>query len=100
MSPKRILLCIAFLLLALGLVAGTAGAKSYSLLAGSGGQLQIGGGLPLPIQATCNATCTGTNFPPLLIPAVPGATVSGTTVMAVAQKLVVPKGVLSKPAAF
>jgi len=93
----------ACLTLGLGLtlgVAGTAGAKTYSLAAGSGGQLQIGGGLPLPAQATCNATCTGTVFPPLLIPVVPSATVSGTTAKSSAQKIVVPKGVLSKPAAF
>lgn len=105
MPLKRFSLCTAVLLLAFGLLAGTAQAihdpplRQFSLT-GGGGQIQIGGGLPLPIQATCNATCTLTNFPPLLIPAVPAATVQGTTAMAVGQKLVVPKGVLSKPAAF
>jgi hypothetical protein len=101
MSLKHLL--VGFLSLGLGL-AGTAGAqatRSYGLGAGSGGQFQIGGGLPLPIQATCNATCTGTVFPPLLVPAKSGATVMGTVMVSVPKKkLVVPKGVFSKPASF
>jgi len=97
MSLKR--LVIVFLLLGLGF-AGTAtgGTHKYALSAGSGGQMQIGGGLPLPIQATCNATCTGTHFPPLLVGRVLSATVSQTTTRTMGQKLMVPKGVLSRPA--
>jgi hypothetical protein len=99
MSLKR--LVIVFLLLGLGF-AGTAtgGTHKYSVSSGSGGQMQIGGGLPLPIQATCNATCTGTHFPPLQIPRVLSASVTQTTTKMTAQKLMVPKGVLSKPAQF
>ena len=80
MSLKR--LVIVFLLLGLGF-AGTAagGTQKYSVANGSGGQLQIGGGLPLPIQATCNATCTGTHFPPLLVGRVLSAMVTQTTTL-------------------
>jgi hypothetical protein len=99
--------CLFLSSLSLGLVLGLAGnagavvTKTYSLGGSSGGQLQIGGGLPLPIQATCNATCKGTVFPPLMIPAKSGATVMGTVMVGGGKKkLVVPKGVLSKPAAF
>ena len=97
MSLKR--LVIVFLLLGLGF-AGTAagGTNKYSVADGSGGQMQIGGGLPLPIQATCNATCTGTNFPPLLLGPVRFASVTQTTTRTTAQKLMVPKGVLSRGA--
>ena len=97
MSLKR--LVIVFLLLGLGF-AGTAagGTQKYSVSSGSGGQIQIGGGLPLPIQATCNATCTGTHFPKLLVPRVLAATVAQTTTRTTAQKIMVPKGVLSRPA--
>jgi hypothetical protein len=99
MTPLKHLI-ISLLVLGLGL-AGTAGAKTYSLSNGSGGQLQIGGGLPLPIQAECNGVCTATVFPPLLIPKAAGAQlVDGTTVMTFAQELKVPKGVLSKPGVF
>ena len=98
-------LFIALLTLGLGLglaLAGTAaaGTRTYSVANGSGGQLQIGGGLPLPIQATCNATCTGMVFPPLLIPRTANASVTQTTTNTTGQKLMVPKGVLSKPASF
>lgn len=85
-------------------VGGTASAKTY-FIAGGGGQLAIGGGLPLPIQVAPAGTTTGptawagTNFPPLLIPVVPGATLSATTVMASNQQLTVPAGVLSRAAA-
>jgi len=103
MSRKRLFIALLTLGLGLGLaLAGTAaaGTQTYSLANGSGGQLQIGGGLPLPIQATCNATCTGMVFPPLLIPQVHNASVTGTTTRTTGQKLIVPKGVLSKPAEF
>jgi hypothetical protein len=97
MSLKR--LVIVFLLLGLGFAGTAAGATHrYSLSNGSGGQMQIGGGLPLPIQATCNATCTGTHFPPLLVERVLSATVVQTTTRTTGQKLMVPKGVLSRPA--
>ncbi len=95
MSLKRFLLCMTYLILGLSL-ATMAQAKNYSL-AGSAGQLHIGDGLALPIQAA--ATVTGAVFPPLLIPAASGATAMGTTAMATQQKLSIPAGVLSKPAA-
>jgi len=101
-SLKRLFLGVLSLGVILGL-AGTAGAvltKSYSLGGSSGGQLQVGGGLPLPIQAECNGVCTNTVFPPLLVGPKGGATVMGTVMVGAKQKLVVPKGVLSKPAAF
>jgi hypothetical protein len=108
------LLFIAILSLGIGLgfaLAGTAaaGERSYSLGRHSGGQLQIGGGLPLPIQvvnkvpptASGIPTYTGPKFPPLLIPRVVGAQVSQTTTATgMARKIMIPKGVLSKPAAF
>ena len=86
-------LFIALPLLGLGLAGTATGAtKTYFLAPDSGGQLQIGDGAPLPIQATCNATCTGTNFPPLLIPRAPGAPqVSATTTRTMGQKLVMKK---------
>jgi hypothetical protein len=102
-THKRLFFALLTLGLGLGLaLAGTAaaGTRTYSVAKGSGGQLQIGGGLPLPIQATCNVLCTGTVFPPLLIPRVETASVTQTTTRTTAQKLMVPKGVLSKPAAF
>jgi len=54
--------------------AGAANAQPYYSVTGGGGEAQIGGGLPLPIQAaTTGGTMmspigTGTMFPPLLIP--------------------------------
>jgi hypothetical protein len=98
MFLKRLMLPFACLLLVFG-GAGVASAAPYSLGGTSGGQLQIGGGLPLPIQAT-NPAATGTVFPTLLIPPAPGAVLSGTTVMATKQRLVIPPGVLSKPSAL
>ncbi len=103
-------LVIALLSLGLGL-AGTAaaGTRSYSLGNESGGQLQIGGGLPLPIQVVNKVpptpsgipTYTGAKFPPLLIPVVQSASISQTTTKTgMARMIMVPKGVLSKPAAF
>ncbi len=111
MSPKRILLCIAFLLLALGLVAGTAQARhKFSLVAGSGGQIHIGNGLALPIQQAATVGQTGTVFPPLGIGVKPGPApiITGTilkplidvgTKQGYQRRLVVPTGVLSRPAA-
>jgi hypothetical protein len=96
MFLKRIVLVLSCLLLGLGW-AVTAQAKLYSLT-GGGGQFQIGGGLPLPIQLT-NPTATGTVFPALLIPAKAGEIIKGSTAMAHQQRLEIPAGVLSKPAA-
>jgi hypothetical protein len=72
---------IACLLVALGWAATAHAQAWYSISsnpADSGGQAQIGGGLPLPIQlatssmggtmSTGGAIGTGMNFPPLLIP--------------------------------
>jgi hypothetical protein len=103
--------------------AGTAPANNYLLGQSSGGQLQIGGGLPIPIQVTdvnldgtpdWGASATmgitvgtipntpGTMgggqdakvFPPLLVPVAPGATVMDT---APGGALTIPPGVLFKP---
>jgi hypothetical protein len=95
-SFNRMILFISCALLSLGW-AVTAHAKPYRLT-GGGGQIQIGGGLPLPIQLT-NPAFTGTNFPPLLVPAKTGAfpaIIEGTTAMAIQQKLVIPASALSK----
>jgi hypothetical protein len=93
MSFQRFVLVITCSLLVLGW-AVTAQSKTYSLV-GGGGQLQIGGGLPLPIQAT-NTLATGPIFPTLRVPAVTGAVITGTTAMAAQQKLNIPASVLSK----
>jgi hypothetical protein len=101
MSLRHLL--IGSLLLGLGLAGTATGAitKTYSLAAGSGGQLAIGGGLPLPIQPTFNATAIGTVFPPLLlIPPAPGATVMQTQMAGRGKKLVVPTGALHKSASW
>ena len=65
MSPQCFLLRIAILLLALGLVAGTAQATHQFSLVGGGGQIHIGNGLALPIQQAATVLQTGTVFPPL-----------------------------------
>jgi hypothetical protein len=100
MSLKRLVLSIVTLLAVLGLSA-TAQAKRYSLT-GGGAQLQIGGGLPLPIQVKPLTgggmeAYGGTVFPPLLIPVRNGFPhVDQTTAMTVDQKIVVPRGSLRK----
>jgi len=80
MLSKRRVLLIASLALTFGWSATsqaqqcTAGTPENCLaypLTGGGLQYQIGGGLPLPIQAT-NPTATGTVFPNLLVPPVAG----------------------------
>ena len=96
MSFHRFVLFVSCLLLSIGWAA-TVHAKAYSLT-GGGAQFQVGGGLPLPIQLT-NPAATGTVFPTLLIPAKAGQVILGTTGMASQQKLQIPAGVLSKPAA-
>jgi len=105
MSLKR--LCVAFQVLALGLlVAGSAQALEFSLT-GGGGQMHIGNGLALPIQAAATSLQTGTVFPPLGVPVKPGPApmINGTvakplidvgTKQGYQRKLVVPMGVLSK----
>jgi hypothetical protein len=96
MSLNRLMLFISCLLLSFGWAAAVH-AKAYSLT-GGGGQFQVGGGLPLPIQLT-NPTATGTVFPSLLIPAKTGQAILGTSAMASQRKLIIPAGVLSKPPA-
>jgi hypothetical protein len=101
MSLKRLAFRVAAVSLSLAW-AVTAQAATYSLTGGGGGW-QIGGGLPLPVQAVNftvggNPTNTGTNFPPLLIPAKVGAIVVGTTAMAAQQRITVPVNALSRPA--
>jgi hypothetical protein len=78
----------------------TANQQRYRLMDG-GGQLQIGGGLPLPIQVTVPGAWDLTVFPPLLIPVKPGVNpiIIGTTVMTVQQKITIPAAALSKEAA-
>jgi hypothetical protein len=93
MSLNRLMLFISCLLLSFGWAAAVH-AKAYSLT-GGGGQFQVGGGLPLPIQLT-NPTATGTVFPALLIPAKAGEVILGTSAMASQRKLLIPAGVLSK----
>jgi hypothetical protein len=93
MSFHRFVLFISCLLLSLAW-ATTVHAKAYSLT-GGGGQFQVGGGLPLPIQLT-NPAATGTVFPTLLIPAKSGQAILGTSAMASQRKLIIPAGVLSK----
>jgi hypothetical protein len=124
MLSNRLALRVTCILFAL-VWAGVASAqKTYFLGLGSGGQLQIGGGLPLPPQLTDAdlngirdwgaspttgikatalqpppATTGGPGagvFPPLLIPPLPGATVMDT---APGGALIIPAGVLSRPAA-
>jgi len=114
MSIKRLVLCIA--LLSVGfLLATSAQAKKFALT-GGGGQVHIGNGLMLPIQAAATSATAGTVFPTLLVPPKAGAVVSGTvakttllTGMATAagpvtkvgyqKKLTIPAGVLHKSAA-
>jgi len=100
MSMKGLVLSTSLLTLALAIPA-QAGTRSYSLAAGSGGQLHIGNGLALPIQAAAAGTVgTGTVFMPLLIPRKASlVTVKQTTTMAVKKRIEIPAGVLSKKGA-
>ena len=116
MFSKRLVVLIA----ALGL-ATSAQASKFSVT-GGGGQLHIGNGLALPIQAaqpspTSPGMGVGTVFPTLKIPvkAGPAPVITGTVVkpllfapgtvmhpatkMGFQRKLIIPAGVLSKPAA-
>jgi len=102
MLIKRVAVYAASLLLVLGMSA-TAQAGKYHLV-GGGGQLHIGGGLPLPIQLVGKTTggaitATGTNFPPLLIPLARAVSSPPAVLSTVTPKsLHVPAGVLSRPA--
>ena len=91
---------IAILVLGIGF-AGTAQAKTqyFTLAAGSGAQLHIGNGLALPIQAPAVAN-ENQNFPPLLIPKVPGVfrVTATTTKTGTKQAITVKPGALHKPA--
>jgi hypothetical protein len=85
--------------------AGTAQAQQYYSVTGGGGQAQIGGGLPLPIQAaTTGGTMmspigTGTMFPPLLIPlnANPAKRLVKQTAGPDPKKMTVPPSVFKRP---
>lgn len=70
MLRKSLLLLAVSLAGSFGL-ATTSPAQNAYPLTGGGLQYQIGGGLPLPIQAT-NPTATGTMFPNLLVPPLGG----------------------------
>jgi hypothetical protein len=100
MTLRRFALFTAFLLLGLGWsVTAQAQGKNYPLVAGSGGQSHIGGGLALPIQPAAQAPVgIGTNFPPLLVQPVDGAYAVVTTAMTTQQKIVVQPAQLSKAA--
>jgi hypothetical protein len=118
MSLKRFTLPFVCALFVLGWVGAAGAQQTYVLSAGSGAQIQIGGGLPLPIQPTDGPDVGSTPdwgasgvaaskgpgasvFPPLLIPRRnPFVTVMGTTGMATGQKLTIPAGVLSRPAQY
>jgi len=79
---------------------GTAQAQQQLALSpNSGGQLQIGQGLPLPVGTQGiftggQTSMDAANFPPLLVPPVPGAVVQET----VGGALQFPPAVLSRPA--
>jgi len=107
MQLKRLAVCIAatFLVSTIGLATGAQAIKRFSVT-GGGGQLHIGNGLALPIQAAIpNFPATPTMFPTLLIPVAGQPIVSGTvtrpimtagTKMAYQRQLKVPIGVLNR----
>jgi len=90
---------LACLLIALGWSGASQAQGLFTLTGNSGGQLQIGTGLPLPV-GTAGIFLGGQtpgdagNFPPLLIPPVPGKGIVGT----VGGGLQFPPAVLSRPA--
>ena len=71
------------------------GDRQY-LVSGGGAQLQIGGGLPLPVQVV--GTWTGAVAPPLLIPVDGLQIVQQTDATTSKRKLRVPAGILKKSA--
>jgi hypothetical protein len=100
MSFKRAAVLTGSLLLTIGLATtAQAATKVYTLGGGSAAQLQIGNGLPLPIQQA-NAGAVGKVFPNLLIPrATGGVNVTVTTAAPAAgtqRSLKVPAGALQK----
>jgi len=98
MLYKRLCTTVLVSLMALGL-AGMASAKTFSLVAGSGAQMHIGGGLPLPVHlGAATSLQTGTVFPGLAVPVNPGGpkTVQGTT--GTGLQITIPKGVLKHTA--
>ena len=97
MIIKRFVLCIAVVVLGLSLAA-TAQAKKFALT-GGGGQLHIGNGLMLPIQAAATAVTTGTVFPNLKVPVRAGPTppiVSGTVTKPLLTAMATPAGPVTK----
>jgi hypothetical protein len=99
MSFKRLMLFVALVSLGFGATAHAATAPHP--VNGGGGQLHIGNGLPLPVQFP-PAPVSGPTFPPLLIPVAGGATVMQPTTPGVLpaspKSLIIPQGVLFKPA--
>ena len=108
MLLKRSAACTVALLLGLAAAPSAQADKAFSL-SGGGAQSHIGNGLMIPIQQAATAATTGTMFPTLKAAAKPGKIIVGTVVKpllgpiggktAYQRKLVVPKGVISKPAA-
>jgi len=107
MPLKRLAVLGTALLLGLGLATSAQADKIFSLT-GGGGQLHIGNGLQLPIQAAATGGQTGTVFPPLLIPPNAVPKILGTVAKPLIgptgmgkqgyqRRLSIPKGVLSKP---
>lgn len=101
---KQALLLVTTLMLSVFLMGTTAQAQTtHSLAGGSGGQAQIGSGLPLPIQIFTLGTTVGQagSYPPLLIPPHPGA-VGATPTKPIIQQangaITVPTAALSRPA--
>lgn len=94
-SIRRAIRLFSMLVLLVG--STTAQAQLFSLTAGSGGQLAIGNGLPLPIQIIPPTQGVGTVFPVLLIPAVPFA--QGLTIVSDgAGGIAVPASAISRVA--
>jgi hypothetical protein len=92
-SMRRAVQLFSMLVLLVGSTA--AQAQVFSLVAGSGGQVAIGNGLPLPIQIIPPTQGTGTVLPALLIQAVP-FTQGLTIVSNGAGDISVPTAVLSR----
>jgi hypothetical protein len=97
MSFNRIVLLAFCVLLGFGLAVTAHAASRIYNLTGGGLQIQIGGGLPLPIQLT-NPAATGPIFPNLLVPVKPGVKIIGTTNRTTGQKISIPASALMKPA--
>jgi hypothetical protein len=78
---------VSVLIAMFALLCGSAATAADYLVSGGGGQLAIGGGLPLPIQTVPQVTTAapdpwgGNNFPPLLIPINGNPVIQGTTAM-------------------